>query len=78
MSRERNLYLTIGDEHIKVKRLHTFPKKKREKANDQHKFGYDYRCFQLAYLKYRTHVKEVLAFILVRYTITDHQKTETL
>jgi len=32
----------------------------------------------LAYLNYRNHVKEVLASISVRYTISDLQTTETL
>jgi len=42
-------------------------------SKDWHKYVYDYRYIQLAYLKYRTQVTEFSTFISVRYTITDLQ-----
>jgi len=70
--------MSIGVKHIKVKRLPKFHKRKQENSNDRHKFGYVYRYFQLPYLKYLNHVKEILALISVRYPITDLQTPETL
>jgi len=45
---------------------------------DRIKLVYEYRYFQLAYFKNRTHANDCSDFISVRYTITDLQLTETL
>jgi len=43
--------------------------------SSENKFLYEYRYFQLEYLKYWSHENELFAFISVRYTITNFETT---